>query len=187
MGWYLTVFGALVLSTASCDLLLGIEGVEEITPGGSGGAGGASAGGSGGTGGACEPATCTSLGWQCGTGDDGCGTPLECEGCEPGYACNNNTHECVCQPDTCEALLPSCGVVMDHCGIQLECQCPTGFACSPRGQCQCVPVDPCPPYQCGQHDDGCGTLVTCGGDCTDVCGVAAPCNADGQCDCNMPM
>ena len=43
---------------------------------------------------ACTPKSCTDLGWQCGVGDDGCGTPLDCGTCAPIYDCGPVTHKC---------------------------------------------------------------------------------------------
>jgi hypothetical protein len=36
------------------------------------------------------PATCQSLGKQCGTWSDGCGGTLNCGSCQSGYICNLN-------------------------------------------------------------------------------------------------
>ena len=175
---------ALAFTAASCDLVLGIEGVDEIQP--SGGAGSGGTGGAGGGTGGCQPQTCDSQMWQCGMGDDGCGAPLDCGTCEAGYACNNNTHSCVCQPDSCEILQWECGAGLDHCGIELDCgPCPANQVCNAMMQCDCVPVDPCPDYQCGTFDDGCGAPVSCG-DCSNVCGFPAACNT-GVCNCAAPM
>lgn len=171
-GAFLLLSG-LVASTASCNLLLGIEDVTEIPPPGGGGAGGSSAGGAGG---ACVPATCDSLGWACGTTPDGCGSPLDCGQCESGYACNNNEHTCVCQADSCENLLWECGSGLDHCGNELLCNdCPSPAVCVDHGCC--VP-DTCDTvgWQCGSGDDGCGGVFTCP-DCVDplVCSVDHVC------------
>ena len=62
---------ALSFVTVGCGTILGIEDVKEIQRSGTGGTGGATAtaGTGGGTGGAtCQPETCDSRGWQCGTG-----------------------------------------------------------------------------------------------------------------------
>ena len=40
----------------------------------------------------CTPNTCVGLGWACGTGPDGCGNNLNCNGCTSGYTCEQ--HQC---------------------------------------------------------------------------------------------
>lgn len=45
---------------------------------------------------ACVPSTCLSLGYECGTWDDGCGGTLNCGTCSSGYSCSAGT----CVADT---------------------------------------------------------------------------------------
>jgi hypothetical protein len=47
----------------------------------------------------CAPRTCAELGFECGSPDDGCGTPLDCGGCG-GAACVMG--RCGCMPDVHE-------------------------------------------------------------------------------------
>ncbi|HXC51156.1 MAG TPA: hypothetical protein VN634_09755 [Candidatus Limnocylindrales bacterium] len=42
----------------------------------------------------CQPKNCPELSAQCGTIDDGCGTPIECGGCDPGSFCDGS-NQCV--------------------------------------------------------------------------------------------
>lgn len=174
-GVFLLLCGGFAAMTAGCNIFLGIEDVEEIQPTGTGGTGGAG----GGTGGECVPMTCETLGWACGTGDDGCGTPLTCPECEVGYACNNNIHECVCQPDSCESLGWQCGTGIDHCMVDLNCPPCQGSDSCVDHVCQCTPVT-CQDlgWQCGSTPDGCGGTA----ECTCV-GALAVCNQNHQCEC----
>ncbi|MFH2010074.1 MAG: hypothetical protein ABI333_25985 [bacterium] len=43
--------------------------------------------------GGCVPATCASLGYECGQWDDGCSVTLDCGGCGVGGTCNGGTCE----------------------------------------------------------------------------------------------
>jgi len=68
----------------------------------------------------CTPASCQSLGAECGAPSDGCGGTLNCGVCGGGQLCSNNV--CVdepvtppppppaCVPTTCQALGADCGV-----------------------------------------------------------------------------
>ena len=80
--------------------------------------------------GGCMPATCESLGQQCGQPGDGCGGTLNCGGCEGNELCDSGA--CVeelmttpppaaCVPDTCEGLGIECGVRSDGCGDYVAC------------------------------------------------------------------
>ncbi|MDD5193629.1 MAG: hypothetical protein PHF67_03515 [Candidatus Nanoarchaeia archaeon] len=60
----------------------------------------------------CTPKTCSELGKQCGSADDGCGTLLECGTCETGQGCSSEgTCVAVCVPDCtnkCEGEANGC-------------------------------------------------------------------------------
>ncbi|MCS6798080.1 MAG: hypothetical protein NZ898_06075 [Myxococcota bacterium] len=49
----------------------------------------------------CVPATCASLGVECGRWDDGCGASAECGTCDAGAACDSGGR-CRCVPDAAE-------------------------------------------------------------------------------------
>jgi hypothetical protein len=55
----------------------------------------------------CQPATCASLGFSCGTAPDGCGGTLNCGSCGTGYACQNNVcFQCNTPADTnCDGVI----------------------------------------------------------------------------------
>lgn len=127
----------------------------------------------------CEPATCMSLGAECGTWGDGCGGTLSCGGCANGQACSSGL--CVdvtpppppsCEPATCMSLGAECGNWGDGCNGTLSCGgCASGQVCS-GGSCIDVPEPPpvCQPdtcmslgAECGAWSDGCGGSVSCGG------------------------
>jgi hypothetical protein len=150
----------------------------------------------------CMPASCQSLGAECGGPSDGCGGSLNCGGCGDGQFCSNNV--CVdqpvtpppppptCVPTTCGALGADCGVRSNGCGGTLNCGgCGDGQFCS-DSLCIDQPVTPPPPpacvpdtcqdlgTECGAWSDGCGGTLKCGGcgstgTCTDgVCVVCTP-------------
>ena len=50
----------------------------------------------------CTPGTCASLGYGCGTPDDGCGGTLNCGNCSSGYFCNS-TYQC--------HIVPNCSLI----------------------------------------------------------------------------
>jgi hypothetical protein len=137
----------------------------------------------------CVPATCATLGYQCGYTADGCGGLLLCGGpCIPpqfcgggGFnlcgGCNGLGCGCfACQPRTCAQQSITCGPANDGCGNKLDCgTCPASQTCGGGGvpgQCgfsdasACVP-DTCTDQQinCGPAGDGCGSELMCGG-CT---------------------
>lgn len=87
-------------------------------------------------GGTCTPATCSSLGKQCGQWPDGCGGNLNCGSCQTGYACDANG-QCVCQPKTCSGDYPGeCGQRSDGCGGTLYCSCAPDYCCMSYGMCK---------------------------------------------------
>jgi hypothetical protein len=118
----------------------------------------------------CTPATCSSLGLQCGYGADGCGgVTADCGTCPAGSSCKNNV--CVsldaggaCVPETCSQLGIQCGQTDNGCGTLVTCPtCPSGQQClysqcvAPDGGA-CAPLT-CANYPsttCGEQSDGCG-------------------------------
>ena len=129
----------------------------------------------------CVPATCSSLGYTCGTASDGCGGTLNCGTCSSGQTCNASG-QCVasCTPATCASLGKSCGSWLDTCGGTLNCgTCSSGQTCNASGQCvaSCTPAT-CASLGklCGVWNDNCGGTVSCGS-----CLVNESCTASGQC------
>jgi hypothetical protein len=73
----------------------------------------------------CTPQTCAQVGWQCGSGPDGCGGTRTCAPCAGG-ACNAR-HICCGVTPTCASLGWQCGSGADGCGGTLTCPaCATG-------------------------------------------------------------
>jgi hypothetical protein len=94
----------------------------------------------------CTPSTCGQNGWQCGTGDDGCGGQLQCGDCNGG-ACDQNSHSCSCVPaKTCTSLRYACGSFNDSCGAIEVC----GPQPSPDPNSDLLCTDPARPhlYRC---------------------------------------
>ena len=84
---------------------------------------------------ACTPATCQSLGNECGQWGDGCGGILSCGSCGGGETCSIGV--CVpppppaCMPASCQSLGAECGLRSDGCGGSLNCgSCGSGEACA---------------------------------------------------------
>ena len=117
--------------------------------------------------GRCAPASCQSLGSECGVTDDGCGGTLSCGVCDTAEACRGGTCVDLCAPETCASLGVECGTVDDGCGGTLTCgACANGATCT-EGLCvdaACVP-DTCLSLgaECGAINDGCGGTLSCGG------------------------
>ncbi|MBN2495261.1 MAG: hypothetical protein JXR96_11760 [Deltaproteobacteria bacterium] len=85
----------------------------------------------------CEPATCESLGKDCGSWPDGCEAELSCGECGAGQTCNRQGHcEATCTPD-CSGRC--CGD--DGCGSPCPDDCPAGTTCDPQS-CVCEPIEP---------------------------------------------
>jgi hypothetical protein len=140
---------------------------------------------------ACTPATCASLGYNCGITGDGCGGSLNCGTCtNPQYCGGGGFDKCggsnglnpdggvVCKPTTCAALGYNCGVAADGCGGTLNCGtctdpqycggggydvCGGNNGLSPDGGVACKPTT-CAAlgYTCGPAGDGCGGQLNCG-------------------------
>ncbi len=151
--------------------------------------------------GGCVPATCESLGQECGQPGDGCGGTLNCGGCEGNELCDSGV--CVeelmttppppaCVPDTCEGLGIECGVRSDGCGDYMACGgCQSGSSCN-SGVCVQDPATSAPPppacepdtcdslyRECGVASDGCGGALSCGS-----CGSGESCTSWGNCVAN---
>ncbi len=84
---------------------------------------------------ACTPATCASLGYNCGQAADGCGGLLNCGSCSNPQFCG--------------------GAGYDQCGGNNGLTADGGVACTPK---TCAQLD----YTCGAAGDGCGNLLNCG-------------------------
>jgi hypothetical protein len=131
--------------------------------------------------GGCVPATCASLGQECGQPNDGCGGTLDCGGCGNTELCDSGlcVEELVttpappaCVPDTCGVLGIECGVRSDGCGDYIACgNCESGYSCNSG---VCVQTSSPPPVcepdtcdslsrECGVASDGCGGSLSCGG------------------------
>ena len=78
----------------------------------------------------CIPKSCEELGWECGTGDDGCGLTIDCGQCDEGQECQN--HKCVkiakCGDGTCDE-----GENCQNCSE--DCGCKDTEVCTADGKC----------------------------------------------------
>jgi hypothetical protein len=127
----------------------------------------------------CVPATCATLGFNCGPAGDGCGGLLDCGTCTTGCeTCGGGGTPSVCggaccTPTTCAKLGISCGPAGDGCGGLLDCgTCPAGTTCGGGGVdgvCGSIDGGFCKPetcksqgFNCGPAGDGCGGLLDCG-------------------------
>jgi hypothetical protein len=147
--------------------------------------------------GGCVPATCASLGQECGQPRDGCGGTLDCGGCVDSELCVSGL--CVetlvtnpappgCVLDTCEGSGIECGLLSDGCGGYLGCgSCQSGSSCNSGTCVPDPPTSPPPPAcepetceslsrVCGVASDGCGGALSCG-----TCGSAETCTSSGSC------
>ena len=101
----------------------------------------------------CTPATCNSLGFNCGSGiNNGCGGTLNCGSCTSPETCGGGgtPNVCGCTPTTCAAQGATCGTISDLCGGSLNCgSCTSPDTCGGGGT----------PGQCGQG--GCSGIVDC--------------------------
>ena len=145
----------------------------------------------------CSPATCASLGYDCGVVSDVCGALLDCGTCKaPAWCGGGGFNVCgheggsdagACVPRTCAQQKVDCGQTGDGCGNLLVCG-----TCSPPDVCcggdslpgHCGRPGPpmCTPLtcaqqnlQCGPASDGCGNLLECG-----TCMGALTCGGGGQ-------
>ncbi len=129
----------------------------------------------------CEPATCESLGAECGTHPDGCGATVSCPPCQEGEVCDGKLCVEECTPLTCADVEAECGIIDDGCGGTATCEeCPAQHECR-ENVCVCVPLG-CDDVgaQCGTIDDGCGDEVEC-----DECPSRHECR-DNVCEC-LPL
>jgi hypothetical protein len=139
----------------------------------------------------CTPATCSTLGYDCGVAADGCGGVLSCGSCtNPQYCGGAGFSKCggndgltpdggvACTPETCTSLAYTCGVAGDGCGGTLSCgSCANPQYCGGGGYNKCggnngLTADggvACTPktcaqlgYTCGISGDGCGGSLSCG-------------------------
>jgi hypothetical protein len=92
----------------------------------------------------CEPATCASLGINCGTASDGCSKALDCGSCLAPDTCGGGgmANVCGCTPGGC-GWVP-CGLVDDGCGGVVSCDnCGTGQVCFANECCAAAVNGPC--------------------------------------------
>lgn len=123
----------------------------------------------------CIPHTCVEHGWGCGGHDNGCGQPLDCGVCQPGYTCWNNATCAVdgCTPtQICADFNPprKCGTYQTTCQengapLTIDCGFCRGGASCTNFQCSCTPTRTCQTegYICGSFRDDCAQIVDCGG------------------------
>jgi len=118
---------------------------------------------------ACTPATCTSLGKNCGTWANGCGSNLNCGTCPTGQNCSNGICTPTCTPTTCASLGKNCGTWANGCGSNLNCgTCLSGYSCNATGQCA---VNQTCTNECVSGSKRCsvGYAQTCGNYDADSC------------------
>ncbi len=135
----------------------------------------------------CNSKTCFQLGKECGSWDNGCGTPIPCGTCSNNHgatSCNNGLCNPICSPldlwgncdsnnkNGCETDLTTntnCGSCGNICSGGTSC---IGGSCVP----DCIPeplATTCGTRVCGNKINNCGQTVSCG--------TCAICNPDGQC------
>lgn len=90
----------------------------------------------------CQPATCSSLGADCGKVVDGCGSVLECGSCGAGETCGgagpNRCGQGNCVAATCAQAGAECGLMGDGCGEIVDCGgCDPGETCGAQVANQC--------------------------------------------------
>ena len=86
----------------------------------------------------CFPASCQSLGYDCGTAPDGCGGVMHCGLCSEGQTCGAVApHVCgsgTCQITSCEQQGKDCGLVSNGCdGLTFCGACQPGEPCGGKG------------------------------------------------------
>jgi hypothetical protein len=152
----------------------------------------------------CSPATCATLGYDCGYAADGCGGLLQCGSCVAPQFCGGGgfdrcggcgSPDCCapaeagggCPPLTCLQLGIACGPAGDGCGGLIECgTCPSGQTCGGAGVAgQCGVPDAglppcCAPTSCAEQHIDCGPAGDgCGGILQ--CGQSTPCTPPRTC------
>jgi hypothetical protein len=154
----------------------------------------------------CTPASCASLGYNCGQHADGCGgIARDAQGNEGCGECSGN-QQCglggpgLCGTATCTPIpiatacpAGSCGLVSDGCGGTLRCgECTAGQVCGGGGPntCgagSCLPIaigTACAGFDCGVVSDGCGGTHLCGTcEAPESCGGAGAPNVCGKPEC----
>src|SRR6266699_1826702 len=118
--------------------------------------------------GTCKPATCASLGYNCGIWPDGCCGYIDCGGCATPDTCGggNVLGVCGCTPtNTCAQQGWVCGTASDGCGGTLDCgSCPSGQYCDLYHFCGSCPAS-CAMlgFNCASASDPCtGAKLNCG-------------------------
>lgn len=87
----------------------------------------------------CSPQTCSSLGKQCGTWSDGCGTNLNCGSCSSGTSCNSNGY---CQTQNTTSPLCTGAISCESSLIGCSGPCPSGYVAGTTDSCgfhNCIP------------------------------------------------
>jgi hypothetical protein len=154
----------------------------------------------------CNPATCSSLGYNCGSYADGCGAIARnaqgaegCGDCTGGQLCGLGgpglCGSASCTPIPFGTACPanSCGTVSNGCGGTWACgTCATGQVCGGGGANRCgsgscaqiSQATACLNKNCGVASDGCGGSYDCG-TCTapDSCGGGGQANVCGHPQC----
>src|SRR2546427_3256255 len=118
--------------------------------------------------GSCKPATCASLGYNCGIWPDGCCGYIDCGTCAAPDTCGggNTLGVCGCTPtNTCAQQGWVCGTASDGCGGTLDCgTCPGGQDCDLYHFCASCPAS-CAMlgFNCSTATDPCtGARLNCG-------------------------
>ena len=118
--------------------------------------------------GSCKPATCASLGYNCGIWTDGCCGYIDCGTCASPDTCGggNTLGVCGCTPtNTCAQQGWVCGTASDGCGGTLNCgTCPGGQYCDLYHFCASCPAS-CAMlgFNCSTATDPCtGAKLNCG-------------------------
>lgn len=147
----------------------------------------------------CVPQTCEQLGAECGTIDNGCGTPIGCGSCADGEACgqDDQANTCVCGGESAAELCSQEGIgcgeitVTDSCGVErtVDCgSCADDETCNSANVCECTGETEevlCAreaAVECGEVTvtDACGNerTIYCGG-----CGSQERCAENNRCEC----
>ncbi|HMR77277.1 MAG TPA: hypothetical protein PKD61_19340, partial [Polyangiaceae bacterium] len=140
---------------------------------------------------ACTPKTCSELGLECGSGNDGCGGTVTCPTCATGKVCDQSGKctDCLegaaCQAsNACKTASMDCssggGVCTDDGNAPSGTSCGVGQKCDGQGACKCA-AKSCADLgkECGTWSDGCGGNVTC-----TACATNKVCDPNGKCvDC----
>lgn len=121
----------------------------------------------------CGNVTCASVGAECGSAPDGCGSTIQCGDCPSGQFCGgggpNLCGTAPCTKKSCADQQAECGVVSDGCEGTMTCgECVAPYECEGAGvknhcgiPCQkatCAQLG----AQCGTPSDECGGNLDCG-------------------------